>query len=86
MTALTARENAKMFPDDPVWQRHCERVAAYLEYVEATGQEPPLSREAVAQVARAMVRHASRVHRERDLGTYDRFTGSYMTEGEEFGQ
>ena len=86
MTAKTARENAKLFPNDALWQDHCARVAAYLEHVEATGEEPPLSPAHETQVARAMTTYASRVARECDFGTYDPFTGSYMTEAEEFSQ
>lgn len=90
MTALTARENAKHFPDDPVWQDHCERVAAYLEAVEATGKEPQLSPEAEAQVARALRRFVRREQRERRerLGwgrgnpeAYNCCTGDWETEG-----
>ena len=86
MTAKTARENAKLFPHDALWQDHCARVAAYLDHVEATGQEPPLSPAHEAQVARATTTYASRVARERDLGMYQPFTGLYMTEEEYFGQ
>ena len=86
MTAKTARENAKLFPDDALWQDHCARVAAYLDHVEATGEEPALSHEHEAQVARAMTRYASRVARERDLGWPDPYTGVVMTEEEFFGQ
>ena len=76
---MTARDNAKHFPNDAVWVKHCETVAAYLEYVAKTGKEPTLSPEAEAQVERAMRRHERR-----DPEKYDRFTGSYMTEAEEF--
>ena len=79
-------DNAKHFPDDAGWQEHCARVAAYLEYVAKTGKEPPLSPEAEAQVERAMRRYEARERRERDHGTYDEFTGSYMTEAERFSQ
>jgi len=79
-------DNAKHFPDDAVWVKHCETVAAYLEYVAKTGKEPTLSPEAEAQVERAMRRYEARERRERDHGTYDEFTGSYMTEAERFSQ
>ena len=79
-------DNAKHFPNDAVWQEHCAKVAAYLEYVAKTGKEPPLSPEAEAQVERAMRRYEARERRERDHGTYDEFTGSYMTEAERFSQ
>ena len=80
------KQNANMFPQDSAWQEHCARVAAYLEYVAKTGKEPPLSPEAEAQVERAMRRYEARERRERDHGTYDEFTGSYMTEAERFSQ
>ena len=91
MSALTARENARHFPNDPVWQRHCERVAAYLEYVEATGKEPQLSPEAEAQVERAMRRYEARERREREerpeyVGEYNSDLGYAITESEFFSQ
>lgn len=79
-------DNAKHFPNDAAWVSHCERVAAYLDHVAKTGKEPPLSPEAEAQVERAMRRYEARERRERDHGTYDEFTGSYMTEAERFSQ
>lgn len=30
---MTARDNAKHFPDDAVWQEHCARVVAYFDYL-----------------------------------------------------
>ncbi len=50
--------------------------------------EPKLSPEAEAEVERAMRRYERRVRRERfgDREKFDRFTGSWMTLGEEFGQ
>ena len=53
-------DNAKHFPNDAVWQEHCARVAAYLEYVAKTGKEPTLSLETEAQVERAMRRYERR--------------------------
>jgi len=57
-------DNAKHFPNDALWQEHCAKVAAYLEYVAKTGKEPPLSPEAEAQVERAMRRYERRGHTE----------------------
>ena len=77
-------DNAKHFPNDAVWQEHCARVAAYLEYVAKTGKEPPLSPEAEAQVERAMRRYETRERREPER--FNAGLGSYLNTVEEFSQ
>ena len=77
-------DNAKHFPNDAVWVSHCERVAAYLEYVAKTGKEPTLSPEAEAQVERAMRRYEARDRRETER--FNAGLGSYLDTVEEFSQ
>ena len=77
-------DNAKHFPNDAVWVKHCETVAAYLEYVAKTGKEPPLSPEAEAQVKRAMRRYEARERRETER--FNAGLGSYLDTVEEFSQ
>ena len=77
-------DNAKHFPEDAVWQEHCSKVAAYLEYVAKTGKEPPLSPEAEAQVERAMRRYEARERRETER--FNAGLGSYLDTVEEFSQ
>ena len=77
-------DNAKHFPNDAVWVKHCETVAAYLEYVAKTGKEPPLSPEAEAQVERAMRRYEARERREPER--FNAGLGSYLDTVEESSQ
>ena len=36
---LSAARNARFFPDDHLWQRHCAMLVAYLEAVAVSKQE-----------------------------------------------